>query len=225
MWTFSDYQDQAPFGSVGTPSDGCGAGDGFVTTTVATGLDRSVPQGQAPHGSPTVRATTSSRSTSTGPGTHRYELGGLLPLLRGHAHEPHGRLAALPGSGQCRYRARHAGPRVLDRQREPHVLHRRARGRPVGFADRLARPGERRQRRALPPARHEQRSLPVRYRHAHRPRHRRGLRLGDAGRRPGDVLRERRPQRGVQPRPDVERPDDRGRRRVPGSRHRRKSPR
>ncbi len=40
---FYDYQDVPPYGSAGTISDGFGAGDTFVFTTVATGLDRTVP--------------------------------------------------------------------------------------------------------------------------------------------------------------------------------------
>ena len=40
---FFDYQDVAPFGSLATPSDGCGTGDDFMFSPVATGLDRSLP--------------------------------------------------------------------------------------------------------------------------------------------------------------------------------------
>ena len=40
---FSDYRDAAPFGSVATPTDGCSGSDDFVTTTVASGLDRTAP--------------------------------------------------------------------------------------------------------------------------------------------------------------------------------------
>lgn len=40
---FYDYRDVAPFGSAGNESDGCGAGDAFAFTTVATGLDRMIP--------------------------------------------------------------------------------------------------------------------------------------------------------------------------------------
>jgi hypothetical protein len=40
---FADYQDAAPYGSVANPAAGCGPEDGFVTTTVASGLDRSRP--------------------------------------------------------------------------------------------------------------------------------------------------------------------------------------
>lgn len=40
---FFDYQDVAPFGSDANPEDGVGAGDDFVFTAVATGLDRTVP--------------------------------------------------------------------------------------------------------------------------------------------------------------------------------------
>lgn len=40
---FFDYQDVAPFGSTTSPSDGRGTGDGFVSTNLASGLDRTVP--------------------------------------------------------------------------------------------------------------------------------------------------------------------------------------
>jgi hypothetical protein len=40
---FADYQDVPPYGSPGNPAHGCGGGDGFVTTTIATGLPRTVP--------------------------------------------------------------------------------------------------------------------------------------------------------------------------------------
>ena len=43
---FVDYQDNAPFGSYGTPvtaAAGCGPEDNFVLTTIASGLDRSSP--------------------------------------------------------------------------------------------------------------------------------------------------------------------------------------
>ena len=40
---FVDYQDRAPFGSSTSPTDGCGAEDDFVLTTIASGLDRSKP--------------------------------------------------------------------------------------------------------------------------------------------------------------------------------------
>lgn len=40
---FSDYRDAEPYGSVGSAAVGCGAEDDFVFTSVATGLDRSVP--------------------------------------------------------------------------------------------------------------------------------------------------------------------------------------
>lgn len=40
---FFDYQDAAPYGTMATPADGCGAGDNFQFTAVATGLDRTVP--------------------------------------------------------------------------------------------------------------------------------------------------------------------------------------
>ncbi len=40
---FYDYRDAAPFGTLAVPSDGCGSGDDFQFTNVATGLDRSVP--------------------------------------------------------------------------------------------------------------------------------------------------------------------------------------
>jgi hypothetical protein len=40
---FNDYRDNAPFGAaIGDPA-GCGPEDGFVQTTVAAGLDRTVP--------------------------------------------------------------------------------------------------------------------------------------------------------------------------------------
>ena len=37
---FDDYQDIAPLGAVANISDGCGAGDDFVETTIASGLSR-----------------------------------------------------------------------------------------------------------------------------------------------------------------------------------------
>jgi Calx-beta domain len=37
---FYDYQDVAPFGSVGTPSDGCSGLDGYQLSTIATGISR-----------------------------------------------------------------------------------------------------------------------------------------------------------------------------------------
>ncbi len=40
---FFDYQDAAPFGSDGNHADGCGAGDDFVFTPIAVGLNRAVP--------------------------------------------------------------------------------------------------------------------------------------------------------------------------------------
>ncbi len=40
---FYDYQDVAPYGTLATPSDGCGAGDDFQFSPVASGLSRSVP--------------------------------------------------------------------------------------------------------------------------------------------------------------------------------------
>jgi hypothetical protein len=40
---FADYQDNSPYGSLSTPTVGCGPEDNFVTTTVASGLDRSIP--------------------------------------------------------------------------------------------------------------------------------------------------------------------------------------
>ncbi len=40
---FVDYQDAAPYGSVANPAAGCGPEDNFVTTTVASGLDRTRP--------------------------------------------------------------------------------------------------------------------------------------------------------------------------------------
>jgi len=40
---FVDYQDRKPYGSLATPSNGCGTEDSFVLTTVAKGLDRTVP--------------------------------------------------------------------------------------------------------------------------------------------------------------------------------------
>src|SRR5262245_52036317 len=40
---FADYRDNPPFGSSVDLADGCGPEDDFVTTTIATGLDRSVP--------------------------------------------------------------------------------------------------------------------------------------------------------------------------------------
>jgi hypothetical protein len=40
---FTDYQDVAPFGSDVDLADGCGPEDGFILTTVASGLDRSAP--------------------------------------------------------------------------------------------------------------------------------------------------------------------------------------
>lgn len=40
---FFDYQDVAPFGALATPADGCGTVDDFMFSSVATGLDRSVP--------------------------------------------------------------------------------------------------------------------------------------------------------------------------------------
>lgn len=39
---FADYQDVAPFGSLTVPSDGCGAGDDFTDSDIAT-LNRSTP--------------------------------------------------------------------------------------------------------------------------------------------------------------------------------------
>jgi hypothetical protein len=43
MVEFDDYHDNAPFGSSSNLAAGCGAEDDFVLTTVASGLDRSVP--------------------------------------------------------------------------------------------------------------------------------------------------------------------------------------
>jgi len=40
---FYDYQDRAPYGSATNPANGCGAGDDFVLTTVASGLSRNRP--------------------------------------------------------------------------------------------------------------------------------------------------------------------------------------
>src|SRR5262245_51723398 len=40
---FADYQDVAPFGKSSNLGNGCGVGDGFVTTTIASGLSRLVP--------------------------------------------------------------------------------------------------------------------------------------------------------------------------------------
>ena len=43
---YADYQDAAPYGAYGSPAtaaDGCGSGDAFVITTVASGLNRAVP--------------------------------------------------------------------------------------------------------------------------------------------------------------------------------------
>src|SRR5712692_6384990 len=43
---FIDYQDNAPYGTYGSPATaaaGCGPEDDFVLTTVASGLDRSRP--------------------------------------------------------------------------------------------------------------------------------------------------------------------------------------
>jgi hypothetical protein len=40
---FSEYRDVAPFGTSSNLSAGCGAEDDFIETTVATGLDRSIP--------------------------------------------------------------------------------------------------------------------------------------------------------------------------------------
>jgi hypothetical protein len=43
---FGDYQDAAPYGSLGTPASaaaGCGAEDNFVLTQIATDLDRTLP--------------------------------------------------------------------------------------------------------------------------------------------------------------------------------------
>jgi hypothetical protein len=40
---FTDYVDAAPFGTPSTPGDGCGAGDTFPLTAVATGLSRAQP--------------------------------------------------------------------------------------------------------------------------------------------------------------------------------------
>jgi hypothetical protein len=43
---FADYQDNAPYGSYGSPltaAAGCGPEDNFVLTTIASGLDRSMP--------------------------------------------------------------------------------------------------------------------------------------------------------------------------------------
>lgn len=40
---FADYQDVAPFGTSSNLTDGCDGLDNFVTTTVASGLNRSVP--------------------------------------------------------------------------------------------------------------------------------------------------------------------------------------
>ena len=40
---FVEYQDSAPYGSLANPTIGCGPEDDFVLTTVASGLDRSVP--------------------------------------------------------------------------------------------------------------------------------------------------------------------------------------
>jgi hypothetical protein len=37
---FADYQDAAPYGTLANPAAGCGSEDDFVTTTVASGLDR-----------------------------------------------------------------------------------------------------------------------------------------------------------------------------------------
>ncbi len=41
--TVNSYTDVAPFGDVGSASNGCGDGDNFNFTTVITGLDRSIP--------------------------------------------------------------------------------------------------------------------------------------------------------------------------------------
>jgi hypothetical protein len=40
---FDDYQDAYPYGSLATPSAGCGPEDNFIETLVASGLDRSKP--------------------------------------------------------------------------------------------------------------------------------------------------------------------------------------
>jgi hypothetical protein len=40
---FFDYRDVAPFGSVGSPADGCSGADTFVSTPVIAGLSRAVP--------------------------------------------------------------------------------------------------------------------------------------------------------------------------------------
>src|SRR5262245_11025495 len=40
---FADYQDVAPFGTSSNLANGCSGGDAFVTTTIASGLSRSVP--------------------------------------------------------------------------------------------------------------------------------------------------------------------------------------
>ena len=39
---FDDYQDKKPYGSLANPAAGCGTGDNFVETMVASGLDRRV---------------------------------------------------------------------------------------------------------------------------------------------------------------------------------------
>src|SRR5262245_20112390 len=40
---FADYQDVAPLGTSSNLANGCSGADGFVTTTIASGLSRSVP--------------------------------------------------------------------------------------------------------------------------------------------------------------------------------------
>ncbi len=40
---FYNYEDVAPFGTLANPVDGCGPGDDFMPSVVATGLDRTVP--------------------------------------------------------------------------------------------------------------------------------------------------------------------------------------
>ncbi len=40
---FNNYKDVAPLGTLANPSDGCGVGDDFIFSAVATGLDRTSP--------------------------------------------------------------------------------------------------------------------------------------------------------------------------------------
>ena len=72
----------APLGSDGDLDDGCGAGDRFTTIPIASSVDRSVPHNlrflmnlvPGPHNDVVTVFL-------DGVPCHRYELGGLLPVL------------------------------------------------------------------------------------------------------------------------------------------------